>query len=409
MPESWADRFLLRAIQKVADPVPVRVKLGPWSRESSQNLPALPVIRLKDRRALLSLLWNPGMNFGELYGTGELEVEGDLVELLVQLYRIPQGAMAKAASRFSGWMQSNSRSGSRKNVHHHYDISNDFYQLWLDAQMVYTCAYFPDDNVTLEEAQKAKLDLVCRKLWLRPGETVVDAGCGWGALALHMARYYGVRVKAFNISHEQIAFARERAQREGLASRVEFIEDDYRNITGKFDAFASVGMLEHVGRDHYREFGRVIQRVIGAEGRGLLHFIGRNRPAPLSAWIRKRIFPGGYTPVIREVMDLLEPHDFAVLDIENLRLHYARTIEHWLDRFERSYDKIAERFGTTFARMWRLYLAGSIAAFRVGTMQLFQIVFAGSACQGVPRTREHLYQKAGQQSGQDVEWIPAMS
>src|SRR5262249_54985849 len=157
---------------------------------------------------------------------------------------------------------------------------------------------------------------------------VVEAGCGWGALALHMARHYGVSVKAFNLSHEQIVFAREQAKREGLTSQVEFVEDDYRNISGNFDVFASVGMLEHVGRSHYRELGRVIHRSIGDRGRGLLHFIGKNRPQPLSAWIRKRIFPGGYTPALREVMDILEPHDYSVLDVENLRMHYAKTCEH---------------------------------------------------------------------------------
>lgn len=407
---SGVDRFLLGAIKKMAAPVPIRVELGSSSsRESEHDASALPIIRLKNRRALLALLRNPGINFGELYGAGKLEVEGDLVELLEQLYRIPQRTIMTMASRWFGWMQTNSLRGSRKNIHYHYDISNEFYQWWLDPQLVYTCAYFPDENATLEEAQRAKLDLVCRKIWLRPDETVVEAGCGWGALALHMARHYGVRVKAFNISHEQIMFARERAAREGLASRVEFIEDDYRNISGKFDAFVSVGMLEHVGRSRYRDFGRVIQRTIGSQGRGLLHFIGKNRPAPLSAWIRKRIFPGGYTPVIREAMAVLEPHDFAVLDIENLRRHYARTIDHWLERFERSYDKVVERFGATFARMWRLYLAGSTVAFRVGTLQLFQIVFAGRACQGVPWNREYLYQKTSDQSRQDVEWTHAMS
>lgn len=413
------------AIEKMVAPVPVRVELPPHhAQEQKPRVPGAPelglsnqsarvssppTIRLKDRRSLFALVRNPGINFGELYSAGDLEVEGDLLELLEQLYRIPQHPISKMASRWFGWMQSNSLSGSRKNIHYHYDISNDFYQWWLDSDLVYTCAYFPDENSTLEEAQRAKLDLVSRKLWLRPDETVVEAGCGWGALALHMARHYGVRVKAFNISHEQIAFARERAAREGLSSRVEFIEDDYRNISGKFDAFVSVGMLEHVGRDHYQEFGRVIQRTIGATGRGLLHFIGRNRPAPLSAWIRKRIFPGGYTPVIREAMRVLEPYDYAVLDIENLRRHYAKTCEHWLNRFEHCYDKVVHRFGRTFARMWRLYLAGSTAAFRVGTLQLFQIVFAGRACDGVPWTREHLYQKLAEHGGQDVEWIPAMS
>lgn len=403
---SRVDRFLLGAIKKMAAPVPIRVELGPSPNGHTPS--ALPVVRLKDRRALRALLRNPAINFGELYGAGDLEVEGDLVELLEQLYRIPQRTIMTMASRWFGWMQSNSLRGSRKNIHHHYDISNEFYQWWLDPQLVYTCAYFPDENATLEEAQRAKLDLVCRKIWLRPDETVVEAGCGWGALALHMARNYGVRVRAFNISNEQIVFARERAAREGLTSRVEFIEDDYRNISGKFDAFVSVGMLEHVGRSHYHDFGRVIQRTIGAQGRGLLHFIGKNRPAPLSAWIRKRIFPGGYTPVIREAMDVLEPHDFVVLDIENLRRHYARTIDHWLERFERSYDKVVEHFGATFARMWRLYLAGSTVAFRVGTLQLFQIVFAGRACQGVPWNREHLYQKISEHK-QDIEWTHVMS
>lgn len=313
------------------------------------------------------------------------------------------------ASRYFGWTNTNSLRRSRKNIHHHYDISNDFYRLWLDPQLVYTCAYFPDSNATLEEAQRAKLDIVCRKLWLQAGESVVEAGCGWGALALHMAKHYGVRVRAFNISREQIMFARERAKREGLYSQVEFIEDDYRNINGQYDAFASIGMLEHVGKSHYREFGRVIHRAIGDRGRGLLHFIGKNRPQPLSAWIRKRIFPGGYTPVLREAMAVLEPHDFSILDVENLRLHYARTLEHWLSRFEHCYDEVAQRYSSFFARMWRLYLAGSTAAFRAGTMQLFQIVFAGRRCISQPFTREHLYQKSPEQSGQDVEWIHAMS
>lgn len=410
MPSVWVDRILMGAIEKMADPIPIRLQLGEPSDGSKSAPFTLPTVWLKDRRALLALLRNPAINFGELYSQGRIEVEGDLIRLLENVYRIPQGLVARTASRCYGWMQSNSLSGSRKNIHHHYDISNEFYQMWLDAEMVYTCAYFPHERATLEEAQRAKLDLVCRKLCLRPGESVVEAGCGWGALALHMAKYYGVRVKAFNISREQIAFARERAKREGLASQVEFLEDDYRNIAGDFDAFASVGMLEHVGRNHYGEFGRVIHRAIGSRGRGLLHFIGKNRRQPLSAWIRKRIFPGGSTPPLRDAMHVLEPHDYSVVDVENLRLHYARTCEHWLNRFEQCYHRVARQYGEFFARMWRLYLAGSTAAFRVGSLQLFQVVFAGRACNTLPLTRDHLYhQKTAGQSGQDVEWIHAMS
>ncbi len=409
MRDSWLDRCLLTAIQKMADPVPIRLVLGPRSEDLAPSSSMLPLIRLKDRRTLISILRNPGINFCDLYSTGQIEVEGDLVQLFEEFYKIPQSRVDRLISALVLRLPSNSLRGSRKNVHHHYDLSTDFYKLWLDSQLVYTCAYFSDQSATLEEAQRAKLEMVCRKLWLRPGETVVEAGCGWGALAIHMARYYGVRVKAFNISHEQIVFAREQAQREGLVSRVEFYEDDYRNINGRFDAFVSVGMLEHVGGSHYREFSRVIHRAIGDRGRGLLHFIGRNSPQPLQAWIRKRVFPGGYVPVLREVTEVLEPHDFSVLDVENLRSHYARTLEAWLSKFERSYDRVAERFGTTFARMWRLYLAGSTAAFRAGTLQLFQVVFAGSACDSPHWTREYLYSGSIKQNVPEVERIHAVS
>ena len=159
----------------------------------------------------------------------------------------------------------NTLSGSKENIHDHYDIGNDFYRLWLDDKMQYTCAYFPAPSATLEEAQIAKMDHVCKKLMLRPGETVVEAGCGWGTLALHMARHYGVKVKAYNISHEQVVSAREQAKAEGLDNAVEFIEDDYRNLSGKFDVFVSIGMLEHVGTRYYRELGKIIGTLV--EGR----------------------------------------------------------------------------------------------------------------------------------------------
>jgi cyclopropane-fatty-acyl-phospholipid synthase len=409
MPHKRLDRQLLSSVHHLAGSARVRMELG-FSPRQISLCPTLPVVRLKDRKTLIALLLNPELNFGDLYSQGDIDVEGDLVKALEALYHAPDRLITRLISRWLGWIQSCGFSAARKNIHHHYDISTDFYKLWLDPKLVYTCAYFPDENTGLEDAQRAKLDLVCRKLWLQPGDTVVEAGCGWGALSLHMAREYGVRVKAFNISHEQIVFAREQARREGLESRVEFIEDDYRNIAAHYDAFVSVGMLEHIGREHYQELGQVIDRSIGDTGRGLLHFIGKSQPQPFSVWIRKRIFPGAYTPTLREAMDVLEPYDFGVLDAENLRMHYARTIELWLQRYERNFDQVVARFGLTFARMWRLYLAGSIAAFRLGTLQLFQVVFAGSACKSQPLTRAHLYNNnATERDSQDVQWIRAMS
>jgi cyclopropane-fatty-acyl-phospholipid synthase len=263
-------------------------------------------------------------------------------------------------------------------------------------------------DATLEDAQIAKMDHVCRKLRLQPGEKVVEAGCGWGSLALHMARNYGANVRAFNISREQIQFARARAKKEGLDGQVEFIEDDYRNISGGCDAFVSVGMLEHVGVRHYGDLSRVIHRAVGDSGRGLIHFIGRNAPRPFSPWIRKRIFPGAYAPALCEALAIFEPLDFAVLDVENIRLHYALTLQHWLARFEGSLGRVIEMYGEEFARAWRLYLVGSIAGFRTGGLQLFQVVFAAPACRGIPWTRAHLYDEE-HIPAKEIRWFAATS
>jgi cyclopropane-fatty-acyl-phospholipid synthase len=291
--------------------------------------------------------------------------------------------------------RANGTSDSRNNIRHHYDLGNAFYRLWLDRQLSYTCAYFPSPEITLEEAQIAKMDHVCRKLRLQPGEKVVEAGCGWGALALHMATRYGVHVKAFNISREQIAYAIERARALGTGGRVEFIEDDYRNIRGRFDAFVSVGMLEHVGRENYHALGSLIDRVLEGDGRGLIHSIGHLRPDPLNAWIEKRIFPGAYPPSLREILEVLEPSCFSVLDVENLRLHYALTLEHWLRRFDDARERVREMYDERFVRAWRLYLCGAQAAFRAGEMQLFQVLFARGRSNRVPWTRAYQYDSAG--------------
>jgi len=358
----------------------------------------------------MSMALNPEIGFGDAYSEGRIEMDGDLVGSLECVCRSSPRVRNwswRLLSKWLDWAQANTLRGSSRNIHHHYDLSNDFYRLWLDERMVYTCAYFPTPDASLEEAQEAKLDLVCRKLCLRPDESVVEVGCGWGALAIYMAQHYGVRVKAFNISHEQIVWARDWAKKSGVASRVEFVEEDYRNVSGQFDVFVSVGMLEHVGRENYPELGRVIHRAIGDTGRGFLHYIGRNQPRPFSVWTRKRIFPGAYCPSLRESLAVLEPQNYSVLDIENLRQHYAKTLEHWLARFESEFDSVVRMYGMDFARMWRLYLAGSIASFRAGNLQLFQVLFAGSRCQSIPWTREHLYAPYREETD-DEQWTRAM-
>jgi cyclopropane-fatty-acyl-phospholipid synthase len=410
---SRVDEWLLQKIYRATGQPAVRLELRNGAEVSPKDALAVANIVIQDRNTLLRLLLDPEAEFGDAYSEGRITLKGDLVAALEILYRSMSEARhhrwyVKAVSKCMEYVQRNSLRGSRRNIQRHYDLTTDFYRLWLDPQLVYTCAYYPSPSATLEQAQAAKLDYVCRKVQLRPGERVVDAGCGWGALALHMAINYGVTVRAFNISREQILFARRRAKELGLSHRVEFIEDDYRNISGECDAFVSVGMLEHVGREHFRELGSIIHRSLAKTGRGLLHFIGRNYPRPFSTWTRKRIFPGAYAPALGEVMRIFEPWDLSVLDVENLRPHYAKTLEHWLARFEKSEQQITEMFSPEFMRAWRLYLAGAVAGFRVGTLQLFQIVFARTACRQIAWTRAHLYAKE-QHEEQETKWMYATS
>ena len=390
---AWAEKWLLPLIFRSVGPVPVRLVLGNGAGVSPHGVTPRFTLRLRDLRTVLDIILDPEVGFGDAWMQGRAEVIGDLPACLDVVYESMAGA-----GRGTGWIsrlisaqidawQANTLSGSRENIHAHYDLGNDFYRLWLDSELVYTCAYFPEASATLEDAQFAKMDHVCRKLRLQPGETVIEAGCGWGALALHMARNYGVCVKAFNISREQLCYARQRAKDENLSGQVEFIEDDYRNVSGDFDAFVSVGMLEHVGLDNFGELGATVHRAIGDRGRGFLHFIGRSEEGQFSRWIRKRIFPGAYVPTLREALQVIEPYGYFVQDVENLRPHYAKTLEHWLDRFERSNSAVLAMYGAEFERAWRLYLAGSIAAFRTGTLQLFQVVFSGPKAEAVLETR----------------------
>ncbi|HSS63243.1 MAG TPA: cyclopropane-fatty-acyl-phospholipid synthase family protein, partial [Gammaproteobacteria bacterium] len=246
-------------------------------------------ITFKNRSTLYAVTAFPEIGFGDGYSQGRIDISGDFVQVLYQGFSaIDAGGPHKFKRNLVGRLprsRRNTRNASRKHIHEHYDLGNDFYRLWLDEDMVYTCAYYETPAATLETAQVAKMDHVCRKVMLKPGMTVVEAGCGWGALAMHMAEHYGVNVKDFNISHQQIAYARGRARARGLDDRVQFIEDDYRNISGRFDAFVSVGMLEHVGPDHYSELGSVIARVLKEDGLGIIHSVGRNRPTPPSAWL----------------------------------------------------------------------------------------------------------------------------
>ena len=390
------DSWLLTRLRAVLGDPPVEFAVKERALVGPAAEPAVARVTFANRRTLMPILADPPLRFGDAYSEGSVAIDGDLASLLETVYRsglaaAKSGSLLRRATGALRRPHKNTLAGSRDNIHHHYDIGNAFYSLWLGRTMAYTCAYYPTEDATLDEAQVAKMDHVCRKLRLKAGESVVEAGCGWGTLALHMARNYGVRVRAFNISREQVAYARERAAREGLSGQVEYVQDDYRNISGRFDAFVSVGMLEHVGVANYETLGAVIRRALQGRGRGLIHSIGRNYPAPLQPWIERRIFPGAYPPSLAEMMGIFEPSNLSILDVENLRLHYARTLRDWLVLYENASERVRQMFDEKFVRMWRLYLAGSVAAFTTGTLQLFQVVFAPGESNDVPLTRAHLY------------------
>lgn len=394
---SAMDRWLVAQLYGRVAPAPVRFVLwdGSWA---GAREPVVATITIRDRVTLARVCANADLNFGEAYMHGTLEIAaddlGDALTVLYEGLQAQQDTSTRAphAWRWRRLASRHSPRRSRANVHHHYDLGNAFYRRWLDDELIYTCAYYDSPARSLEEAQQAKMELVCRKLRLQPGERVVEAGCGWGALARYMAAHYGVRVRAYNISTEQIAYAREMAARDGLGDRVEFVDADYRDIDGQYDAFVSVGMLEHVGVERYDALGALMRRVLVPQhGRGLLHFIGRRSPAPLNAWIRRRIFPGAYPPTLSEVSArVFEPHRLTVLDVENLRPHYAKTLVAWRERFEAAAVDITRMFDERFVRAWRLYLAGSEASFRTGSVELFQMVFAHSDAT-VPWTRDAFY------------------
>ena len=383
--DRWAVKRLLTRLGMPA------IEVVLWDGSSiclCSDAPIVTVV-LHDRSTLMKLLWQPSIGFADGYRTGNIDVIGKLVDL------------CRAAEQTNGSTQSHSWNGirgfgsrrsctvkhARDNIHQHYDLGNDFYRLWLDEQLIYTCAYFPEPTISLEAAQQQKLELICQKLDLRPGDEIIEAGCGWGALAIYMATHYGATVRAYNISQEQLDYARNRAECEGVADRVTFIENDWRRITGSCDKFVSVGMLEHVGPENYEKLGDVVYQVLRPSGLALIHTIGRNVACPLDGWIQRDIFPGAEPPSLRQMMDMFEPHGFSILDVENLRLHYAWTLEHWLERFENAAEHIAEVFDEEFVRIWRLYLSSSIYAFEYGGLQLFQVLFSHSRNNAIPWTR----------------------
>lgn len=389
---------LKRIIGSLLEESPIPIELVYWDNDVRKygKGKANHRITFKNPAALRKFIFGLSIAFGEGYTNGDIEVEGNLQEILALPYQSEiSNSFLSSLTNLSEWIASkknrNSLKGSRKNISHHYNIGNDFYMLWLDRNLQYTCSYFKDSNKNLDESQVDKMDHVLRKVNLQPGESVLETGCGWGGLAVHAAKKYGAKVTAYNISSEQVDYARRLAEEEEVEDSVTFVDDDYRNAKGKYDKFISIGMLEHVGKENYTTFIDVIKRTLKEGGRGIIHFIGKVRVKRSDAWIEKYIFPGGYTPVLSEVLTPIERAGLVVRDVENLRLHYAKTLDHWAERFETSLDKVRESFDESFIRMWRFYLNASSVSFKHGNQSLYQIVFTNGHDNGEELTRDSLY------------------
>lgn len=352
------------------------------------------------------ILLNPGANLGETYLDGEWDVEGGALADLLTVLRVNMernlpgrsfaALLGPLATLVTSW---NTVRASLSNVSHHYDLDEALFRSFLDRDMHYSCAYFREADLSLEAAQAAKCDHIRRKLNLRPGQRVLDIGCGWGSLAMHLAERSGVDVVGLTLSAEQLRAARAEAERRGLADRVEFRLEDYRQHRAEYDAVVSVGMFEHVGRRNFARYFEKVLEFLAPHGTALLHTIGQSAPpSPTNPWIRKYIFPGGYIPSASEILQAVEPSGLILSDLEVWRRHYALTLREWNRRFQGVRDEFVAAKGERFCRMWEFYLLACATAFEISDLVVFQLQLA-RANDTVPLTRDYLYDETAEEDG----------
>ncbi|MCG6903331.1 MAG: cyclopropane-fatty-acyl-phospholipid synthase family protein [Rhodobacter sp.] len=355
-----------------------------------------------DAATLRRLLANPELAAGEAYVDGKMTIENDDLRGFLAVVVANQGVdnltrwqriLSRLRVLIRAVRQYNPVGKARANVAHHYDLSGALYDLFLDRDKQYSCAYFRHPDDTLEQAQAQKKAHIAQKLCLKPGMRVLDIGCGWGGMALALARDYGVHVLGVTLSEEQHKIASARAQAEGLQDRVEFRLTDYREVEETFDRIVSVGMFEHVGVPHYAEYFAHVRDKLTEDGVALIHTIGRATPPSFtSPWIAKYIFPGGYVPAMSETLKAIEKQSLWTTDIEIWRLHYAETLRHWHDRFTANRDRVKALYDERFCRMWAWYLVGAEMTFRHNRQCVFQFQLARRQ-DAVPLTRDYIYRE----------------
>ena len=375
-------------------------------------------MKLGDASLYKSLFFSPELAAGEAYMDGTLSFPGSSLRDFLQLYSLNQnrprtpstlhktiGAVSRSLKRFQ---QSNPIGKAQENIAHHYDIGNRLYELFLDEGLFYSCAYFEADSDTLEAAQRAKCRLIAAKLGLKPGQKVLDIGSGWGGLAIYLAHMEDVHVTGVTLSKEQYVIAQARAKEAGVADRVQFELRDYRELDRSSDRIVSVGMFEHVGVPRYDEFFRKVNLLMPDDGVMLLHSIGHmSPPSTASPWMRKYIFPGAYSPALSEVFPVVERNRLWVTDLEFLRVHYATTLLHWHERFERNRAAIAEMYDERFCRMWEFYLISAEMMFRTGAQEVFHLQLSRTR-DASPIRRDYIIDKQRDYRKREAERLPAL-
>ena len=358
------------------------------------------VIRFLDQKLMQKLLINPDLYFGEAYMNGSLVIEnGTLTDFLDLAFKNigrgninSYGAVIKKIKGTFGYLTNlNKIIKSKENVAHHYDISEKLYDLFLDKNRQYSCAYFKNDSDTLEQAQSNKIHHIIKKLNIQPNQKVLDVGSGWGTLALAIAKETNARVTGITLSENQFEYSQNKAKEMNLSNQVDFKLIDYRQLNEKFDRIVSVGMFEHVGRNFYRTYFNKVFQLLNEKGIALIHTIGSSMPPrDPQPWIQKYIFPGGYTPSLSEISKPIEKSGLIVSDIEVLRMHYAHTLRNWKERFLSKKDTVLDMFDEKFFRMWEFYLASCEMAFKWGDQVVFQLQLAKDNS-SVPNTRDYIY------------------
>ncbi len=343
-----------------------------------------PVARIyiRDPQAIKDVLNHLSIGFGENYMKRKIEIEGDLqavlkIQTLPIIKKIKPSPKVIAELVVERLKTLNSKIQAKKNIEHHYGLDNNFYRLFLDESMTYSCAYFKNwETDTLEQAQQNKYELIARKIQLKDGDRVVDIGCGWGGFLIYAAQKFDIEGVGCTISKNQADYANEKIKELGLDKKVRVLYEDYRNIEGKFNKFVSIGAYEHVGKNYAYIFFKKLDKLLEDGSLGLLHTIGHNKPMETDAFTTKYIFPGGYLPSLEELVRHLRKVNFYVIDIENLRPHYAKTLDNWIERFTKNRKKVEEMYGEEFARMWYLYLNGASVSFKYGDDEVYQILFS---------------------------------